>query len=137
MKDFKCEGIVAAPFLPMNPDASVDFKSLRSYFGWIAAQKPAAIAVNMDASEGSSLTREEQIAALRATLEAVGGRCPVLSGLMAGFTADAVTWGNKLKEIGAQGLVVFPPLPIFLGTPVPTEMIVRYHAAIGEGAALP
>ncbi len=25
MKDFKCEGIVTAPFLPMNPDASVDF----------------------------------------------------------------------------------------------------------------
>jgi 4-hydroxy-tetrahydrodipicolinate synthase len=132
VKDFRFEGIVAAPFLPMTPDAQIDFPSLRSYYAWLAAQRPTAIAVNMDASEGSSLTRDEHLAVLEATLEAVNGACPVFSGLMAGFTADAVAWGTRLRQAGAQGLVVFPPLPIFLGTPVPAEMIVRYHAAVSE-----
>ena len=136
MENFVFEGIVAAPFLPMNEDESIDWKSLQSYYRWIAAQRPTAIAINMDASEGSSLTREEQLEVLRATLEAVDGACPVLSGVMASFTADAVRWGNELKRAGAQGLVVFPPLPVFLGNPLPSEMVVRYHAAIG-GIGLP
>ena len=81
MENFVFEGIVAAPFLPMNEDESIDWKSLQSYYRWIAAQRPTAIAINMDASEGSSLTREEQLEVLRATLEAVDGACPVLSGV--------------------------------------------------------
>jgi len=136
VENFVFQGIVAAPFLPMNEDESIDWKSLQSYYRWLAAQRPTAIAVNMDASEGSSLTREEQLDVLRATLEAVDGACPVLSGVMASFTADAVRWGNELKRAGAQGLVVFPPLPVFLGNPLPSEMVVRYHAAIG-GIGLP
>ena len=136
MENFVFQGIVAAPFLPMNEDESIDWKSLQSYYRWLAAQRPTAIAINMDASEGSSLTREEQLDVLRATLEAVDGACPVLSGVMASFTADAVRWGNELKRAGAQGLVVFPPLPVFLGNPLPAEMVVRYHAAIG-GIGLP
>jgi len=136
VENFVFQGIVAAPFLPMNEDESIDWKSLQSYYRWLAAQRPTAIAVNMDASEGSSLTREEQLDVLRATLEAVDGACPVLSGVMASFTADAVRWANELKRAGAQGLVVFPPLPVFLGNPLPSEMVVRYHAAIG-GIGLP
>jgi 4-hydroxy-tetrahydrodipicolinate synthase len=136
VENFVFEGIVAAPFMPMNEDESIDWKSLQSYYRWIAAQRPTAIAINMDASEGSSLTREEQLEVLRATLEAVDGACPVLSGVMASFTADAVRWGNELKRAGAQGLVVFPPLPVFLGNPLPAEMVVRHHAAIG-GIGLP
>ena len=55
MSRFEFSGIVAAPFLPMLPDESIDWTSLRSYIAWIAAQKPTAIAMNMDASEGLSL----------------------------------------------------------------------------------
>ena len=62
---FTLTGIVAAPFLPMLPDTSVDWPTLRRYIGWITAQKPTAIAMNMDASEGPSLDRDEQLEILR------------------------------------------------------------------------
>jgi 4-hydroxy-tetrahydrodipicolinate synthase len=32
---------------------------------------------------------------------------------------------------------VFPPFPTFLGNPVPSEMIYRYHKAIADGVGLP
>ncbi len=60
MSAFTLQGIVAAPVLPMLPDYSIDWTSLRSYMRWIAGQKPAAIAMNMDASEGPALERDEQ-----------------------------------------------------------------------------
>ena len=49
---FPLTGIVAAPFLPMLPDASIDWTTLPDYIGWIAAQRPTAIAMNMDATKG-------------------------------------------------------------------------------------
>ncbi|HWM41286.1 MAG TPA: dihydrodipicolinate synthase family protein [Burkholderiales bacterium] len=137
MKAFVLHGIVAAPALPMLPDQSIDWDSLRSYIGWVAGQSPTAIAMNMDASEGPSLDRDEQLQVMQACREAIRERCPLFSGLIAGSTRDAVRWGKELKAAGAQGFAVFPPFPTFLGNPVPAEMIQRYHAAIAEGLGVP
>src|SRR5690606_29568686 len=130
-------GIVAAPLLPFNPDHSIDWQSFRPYIRWIAAQGPRAIAINMDASEGPSLSRDEQLQVLATTIEEAGGRCPVFSGLIAGYTDDAIRWGQELKAAGAEGLAVFPPFPTFLGNPVPAEMVYRYHKALADGIGLP
>lgn len=131
------KGIISAPLLPMKPDYTIDWDSFRSYIGWIAAQKPAAIAVNMDASEGPSLSRDEQIQVLTASIEVVAGACPVFSGLIAAYTDDAIAWGKELKAAGAEAMPVFPPFPAFLGHPVPAEMIYAYHKAIADGVDLP
>ncbi len=137
MTAFKLQGIVAAPLLPMLPDHSIDWTSLRSYIGWVAGQKPTAIAMNMDASEGPSLERDEQLEVLRVCKQAIAGLVPLVSGLIAGSTASAVRWGNELKGAGADALAVFPPFPTFLGNPVPSEMIFQFHKAIGDGVGLP
>ena len=137
MSSFKLQGIVAAAVLPMLPDHSIDWTSLRSYIRWIAAQKPTAIAMNMDASEGPSLEHDEQLEVLRVCKEVIAGTVPLVSGLIAGSTAGAVRWGNELKRAGAEALAVFPPFPTFLGNPVPSEMIYAYHKAIADGVDLP
>ncbi|NDP43262.1 MAG: dihydrodipicolinate synthase family protein [Aromatoleum sp.] len=93
--------------------------------------------MNMDASEGPSLDRDEQLEVLRVSQRAIAGACPLLSGLIAGSTRDAVRWGNELGAAGAEGLAVFPPFPTFLGKPVPADMIYRYHKAIADGTGLP
>jgi 4-hydroxy-tetrahydrodipicolinate synthase len=137
MTVFTLQGIVAAPVLPMLPDYSIDWTSLRSYLRWIAGQKPAAIAMNMDASEGPALERDEQIEVLRVCGDVIAGKVPLVSGLIAGSTQAAVRWGNALKQAGAEALAVFPPFPTFLGNPVPSEMIYAYHRAIADGVGLP
>jgi len=123
--------------LPMLPDYSIDWNSLRSYIRWIASQKPAAIAMNMDASEGPALEHDEQLEVLRVSREVIGGKVPLVSGLIAGSTQAAVRWGKELKEAGAEALAVFPPFPTFLGNPVPSQMIYAYHKAIADGVGLP
>jgi len=137
MTAFTLQGIVAAPVLPMLPDYSIDWTSLRSYLRWIAGQKPAAIAMNMDASEGPTLEHDEQLEVLRVACDVLAGRVPLVSGLIAGSTQAAVCWGNELKHAGAEALAVFPPFPTFLGNPVPSQMIYAYHKAIADGVGLP
>ncbi len=121
MATFTLQGIVAAPVLPMLPDYTIDWTSLRSYLRWIAAAKPTAIAMNMDASEGPSLDRDEQLEVIHVCKSEIRGVCPLVSGLITGSTREAVRWGNELKNAGVESLAVFPPFPTFLGNPVPTE----------------
>jgi len=142
MTTFTLTGIVPAPVLPMKPDYSIDWESLRGYLAWIAKQKPTAIAMNMDASEGPALTRDEMLEVVRVSRKVIADACPdspcpLVSGLIVGSTADAVAFGRQLKAAGAQGLAIFPPLPTFLGNPVPTRMIYEYHKAIADGVDLP
>ena len=130
-------GLIAAPLLPMLPDASVDWPGLRKYIAWIADQAPTAIAMNMDASEVVSLRTEEQVEVIRVCREVIGGACPLLSGVLAGSTEMAIELGRRFRAVGAEGLVVFPAFPTFLGTPLPIEMVTQFHRAIAEGVDLP
>jgi len=137
MTTFTAQGIIAAPVLPMKTDFSIDWPSLRSYLAWLAKQRPTAIAMNMDASEGPSLSRDEMLEVIRVSRAVIKDACPLVSGLIAGSTADAVAFGKQLKAAGAQGLAIFPPFPTFLGNPVPTRMVFEYHKAIADGVKLP
>ncbi|MFM7346128.1 MAG: dihydrodipicolinate synthase family protein [Tagaea sp.] len=131
------KGLIAAPFLPMEPDQSIDWASLERYMEWIANQNPDAIVMNMDASEVVSLSDDEVFEVARICARTIGGRVPFLSGCGAGSTKAAAAKAEKLAACGAEGLAVFPAFPTFSGAPVPSEMIVRYHRAIAEASNLP
>ena len=130
-------GIIAAPLLPMHDNGDIDWPSLARYIAWIASQRPAAIVMNMDASEVIALDDDEQCEVIRVCVEAIEGRVAFLSGVGAGSTRAAAAKAVRFRDAGAEGLTVFPPFPTFSGTPVPEQMIVRYHRAIAEAADLP
>jgi 4-hydroxy-tetrahydrodipicolinate synthase len=130
-------GVIAAPMLPMHDDGAVDWAGLERYIDWIAAQRPAAIVMNVDASEVIALDDDEQFEVVRVCRRVVAGRVPLLSGIVAGSTRAAARKAAVLRDLGAEGLTVFPPFPTFSGTPVPAEMILRYHRAIAEASDLP
>jgi 4-hydroxy-tetrahydrodipicolinate synthase len=130
-------GVIAAPMLPMQDGGEIDWDTLARYMDWIAAQQPAGIVMNVDASEVIALEDDEQLEVVRECLRAIGGRVPLLSGMVAGSTRAAARKAVALREAGAQGLTVFPPFPTFSGTPVPAAMILRYHQAIADACDLP
>ena len=130
-------GVIAAPLLPMHEGGDIDWATLERYMDWIAAQKPAAIVMNMDASEVIALEDDEQRQVIRVCKNAIAGRVPFLSGIGAGSTRAAAAKAASFREAGAEGLTVFPPFPTFSGSPVPEDMIVRYHRAIAEASDLP
>ena len=131
------KGVISAPFMPMHPDGAIDWVSLKSYMAWIAEQMPAAIAVNMDAAEAPALSPDERIEVMRVCTDAVGGRVTLLSGLIGGSTDGMIAHGRDLLEAGAQGFCIFPPLPVFIGAPIPAEMIRRFHADIAQALQVP
>ena len=104
-------GVIAAPMLPMHDDGEIDWDNLARYIDWIARQKPAAIVMNVDASEVIALDEEEQVRIITLCRDVIAGRVPLLSGLVAGSTRAAARKADLLRAAGAQGFTVFPPFP--------------------------
>jgi 4-hydroxy-tetrahydrodipicolinate synthase len=129
-------GIISAAVLPFDDSGAIDWKTLERYIIQVAAGDPRAIAMNMAVSEVSSLETAEQLEVLRRCKATLSGACTLLSGLNVTHTGAAVDHARRLIDAGAEGLVIFPPVPAFLSAPS-VAMIVDYHAAVVEAADVP
>ncbi|MBI4240308.1 MAG: dihydrodipicolinate synthase family protein, partial [Candidatus Rokubacteria bacterium] len=103
------KGIIPATVLPMTATGEIDEGELRKYIRWIAGQGIKAVAVNVDTGEGPHLWHEEKLRVIRIYKEELAGkRIPIVAGLGASFTAQAVKYGKEYREAGADCLLVFP-----------------------------
>lgn len=127
----KIQGLIPACVTPMTPDYKIDESSLRRYINWLMDQKPHGVAVNVDTGEGPHLWPDERRRILEIFAEEVNGRVPIIAGLGANFTEQAVRVAQDAKAAGADGLLVFP-IPAFQGTPLDPEVPYAYHAAVAE-----
>jgi 4-hydroxy-tetrahydrodipicolinate synthase len=129
-------GLIPATVLPMTEDARVDEAGLRKYIRAVAKAEPKALAINVDTGEGPHLWPNERLRVLEIVLEEVGDRIPVVAGLGAQFTEQAVALAREFKDVGVHGLLVFP-IGAYQGMPLDPEVPLRYHAAIGDATGLP
>jgi 4-hydroxy-tetrahydrodipicolinate synthase len=129
-------GIIAGPVLPFEQNGAIDWKTFDRYVIQVAAGDPRAIAMNMAISEVSSLQVSEQIEVLKRSKSVLAGACTLLSGVNATNTAAAVELAKRFVDTGAEGIVIFPPVPAFLGAPT-VQMIVDFHAAIADAVKVP
>ena len=82
-------------------------------------------------------TAQERVEVMRVCAEVNAGRVPLLSGLIGGSTDAMIAHGRDLLAAGAQGFCVFPPMPVFIGAPIPAEMIRRFHGDIAQALKVP
>jgi 4-hydroxy-tetrahydrodipicolinate synthase len=132
--DFK--GLFPATVLPMTEDARIDEPVLRRYMRHVADSPIKGVAINVDTGETAHLTHGERVRVLEIVVDEIGDRVPVIAGLPAQFTQQAVEFGRDYRSAGASALLVFP-ISAFQGAPLDNDMVLRYHAAIGDGVDLP
>ncbi len=129
-------GLIPATVLPMTEAAQIDEAGLRRYIRHVAGAGPKALAINVDTGEGPHLWPNERLRVLEIVLDEVGDQVPVIAGLGAQFTDQAVSLARDIKATGVSGLLVFP-ISAYQGRPLDPELPVRYHAAIGDATGLP
>jgi 4-hydroxy-tetrahydrodipicolinate synthase len=132
--DFK--GLIPATVLPMTPDAQIDEPALRHYMQHVAKTTIHGVAINVDTGEAAHLSHEERVRVIEIVVDEIGGRLPVIAGLPAQYTDQAVAYGRDYRSAGASALLVFP-IPAFQGEPLDEEVVVRYHATVGDKVGLP
>jgi len=95
------------------------------------------VAVNVDTGEGPHLWHDEKLRVLRIYKEELAGKnIPIVAGLGASFTAQAVKYAGEYRDAGADAFLVFP-ITAYLGQPLDPEVPYRYHKAIAEAVGMP
>lgn len=83
--------------------------------------------------ENNSLLPEEKRAVLRAAVESLGGRVPLVAGVSELTTDRAVQFAKDAEAIGVDGLMV---LPAMVYVPTPEELYAHFRA-VAEATSLP
>ena len=132
---FKKYGLVPAIVTPMDNKFRIDIDQLERYIEWLLRFDIAGLAVNVDTGEGPCLTSEEKVEILKTVSKIVGNRIPIIAGLQAINTMNAVKRAVEAKNAGASALLVFPHLT-FLGEPN-VDVVCEYYREIYEKAKIP
>src|SRR5687768_15605646 len=123
------DGLIPATVLPMDADGGIDEPALRSYIGWVVAQGPVALAINVDTGEGPHLTHDEKVRIIKIVREVTD--LPIVAGLAGPSTDAAVRQARDFRAAGADALLVFP-IPAYLSSPLNPQVPVKYHEAIAD-----
>src|SRR5262245_60392302 len=124
-------GVVAFPVTPFAPDLSLDVDGLRRNLRALAAHPVAAAVAAGGTGELYSLTPAEHRDVVRATVDELRGRIPVIAGV--GFNrALAVELARHSAEAGADAILALPPYY----PQADDEGLAEYYAAIGAATPL-
>ena len=107
MAIFKGAGV--AIVTPMNADESVNFGKLRELVEEQIAAGTDAIIICGTTGESSCLSVDEHLETIRACIEYVDHRVPVIAGTGSNCTRDAIHMSVEAEEMGADGLLCVTP----------------------------
>jgi 4-hydroxy-tetrahydrodipicolinate synthase len=119
---------------PFADDDSINFKALQTETRFLMDTGVDGLVVGGSTGEGAGLSAEELTETVRLVVETVGGRIPVLGGIIADTSEEAVRLGMAAKRGGALGLQVPPPHFQYV---ISSEVLATYYRAITDGTGLP
>ncbi len=137
-REFVPAGVIPACLLPFDEDLAIDAAEYRKHLRDVASVRGlAAITVNAHASEVHACSLEEQRRVLDLTLDEVGDRLPVVSGVYADGSLAAAEIARIAQRAGAAALLVFPPNSMGMGGQLRPEMALAHFAYIADATDLP
>jgi len=102
------QGVFPAVTTKMERTEAIDVEATQRSVDRLVANGVSGVIMLPMLGENASLTLDEREMVIRAVVEAVDRRVPVLSGLAEVTLADAKANAARYQQFGADGLMVFP-----------------------------
>ena len=134
MRDVTLQGMISTVVTPFDENDEVDLDLLRGEVSYLLDQGVTAICACGSTGEGQTLSLEESRAVCEVVVAEVGGRVPVVGGVIQNSTAQAIRYCLALKEAGVDALQVTPVHYVFAPS---AEETVEHYRLIGEATDLP
>ena len=137
MKKLDLRGVTVATVMPFNDDLTIDWDGYARTLDYCACPDGiAAVFVNGHAGEGGSLSDEERQAVIERTRAHIGAK-PVLAGVIAHSTAEAIRQAKLAEAAGAACAVLFPPVSLGGGASATSRAPVAFVRAVSEAIGIP
>ncbi|MBB3224301.1 4-hydroxy-tetrahydrodipicolinate synthase [Massilia umbonata] len=118
---------------PMHADGSLDYDSLNRLIDWHIAEGTDGIVIVGTTGESATVTVAEHCALIKACVDRVAGRIPVIAGSGGNSTAEAIVLTRYAKEAGADATLQVVP---YYNRPT-QEGMYQHFKAIAEAVDLP
>jgi dihydrodipicolinate synthase/N-acetylneuraminate lyase len=102
-------GIFPAITTPFQVDLSVDYQAFVAQAQWMVKSGCRGIVALGSLGEAPTLTREEKVEIVKNLRQSLDAKAPVIAGVAALSTAEAVSLAKAAEGAGADGLMVLPP----------------------------
>ena len=102
-------GVMPAITTPFDETLAVDPAGLGQHVDWLIGAGCTGIITLGSLGEAPALTTLERVDIVRTCVRMAHGRVPVVAGVSAYTTPDAVALARDLADAGADGLMVLPP----------------------------
>jgi 1-pyrroline-4-hydroxy-2-carboxylate deaminase len=109
MQTMHWRGVIPAITTPFRADGSIDHEFLARHCDWLVENGCTGVVALGSLGEGATLRFEEKVAILRTAVSTLRGRAPVVAGISALSTAEAVELACAAADAGCEGLMVLPP----------------------------
>lgn len=101
-------GVIPAITTPFTDELAVDHQFLAQHANWMVDAGCTGIMALGSLGEGATLSLNEKLEILETCVAAVGSRVPVVAGISALSTDEAVRLAQESQTAGCQGLMVLP-----------------------------
>ena len=126
-------GLSAFPLTPADAEGQVDVDGLRKLVASLCAAKVNSIGLLGSTGTYAYLSRSERRRALDAVLEEAGGQTPILVGVGALRTDEAVRLAQDAKAAGAAAGLLAP----VSYTPLTEDEVFEHFATVARASGLP
>jgi len=127
------QGSMPALVTPMHPDGSIDYKSFKALIDWHVQEGTDGLVIVGTSGESPTVTVDEHAELIRVAVEHSAGRLPVIAGVGANSTREAIHLAEHALKVGAQaGLSVVP----YYNKPS-QEGMYQHFKAVQEAVDLP
>ncbi len=126
-------GSMPAIVTPMFEDGSLDYLSLRSLLDWHVSEGSDGIVIVGTSGESPTVSVQEHCELIRATVEHIAGRIPVIAGTGGNSTIEAIELTQFAKKVGADASLQVVP---YYNKPTQEGMYAHFKK-IAESVDLP
>lgn len=133
MKEAYFGRLLTAMVTPFNADGSVNCEAAADFAEWLLANGSDGLVVEGSTGEAATMFMDEKIAVLKAVVERVNGRAPVIVGAGTNCTASTIELINAVEACGVDGLLVVGP---YYNKPT-QEGYYQHFAAVAKSTSLP
>ena len=102
-------GVLPAITTPFDEDYRIDHAFVRRHVDWLIGHGCRGIIPCGSLGEGATLAFEEKVALIETCVAATDGRVPVIPGIAALSTDEALRLAQAAHRAGCGGLMVLPP----------------------------
>jgi 1-pyrroline-4-hydroxy-2-carboxylate deaminase len=103
-------GVFPAVCTQFNPDESLNIPGTLKHVDAMLAAGVHGFVMMGSVGENTTLELSEKKDLLKATIEHLGKKVPVLTGVAEYTTAQSCRWAAEAAKLGADGLMVLPPM---------------------------